>query len=131
MKRIFGETLKFYFVKEINHAGHHRGLLGHSLALDFKYFARLPGRENIRLMPMLYPWQKYNSDFAGWEQLIRSFLDQGADAYGIWDGGGFKVQNIGKTMDGYKRPKPPASREIKLKSLQGFRIDRYHYFEVI
>jgi hypothetical protein len=99
--------------------------------LDFKYFARLPGRENIRLMPMLYPWQKYNSDFAGWEQLMRSFLDQGADAYGIWDGGGFKVQNIGKTMSGYKRPKPPASREIKLKSLQGFRIDRYHYFEVI
>ncbi len=99
--------------------------------LDFKYFARLSGRENIRLIPMLYPWQKYNSDYAGWERLIRSFLDQGADAYGVWDGASPKVQNIGKTMDKYKRPKPPVHREIKLKTLEGFRIDRYHYFEVI
>ena len=38
---------------------------------------------------------------------------------------------VGKTMDKYKRPKPPATRQIKLKSLQGMRIDRYHYFEVV
>ena len=99
--------------------------------LDFKYFAQLPGRKNIRLIPLLYPWQKYNSDYAGWEQLMRSFLDQGADAYGVWDGASPKDQIIGKTMDDYKRPKPPAYREIKLKTLQGFRIDRYHYFEAI
>ncbi len=99
--------------------------------LDFKYFARLPGRENIRLIPMLYPWQKFNSDFAGWEQLMRSFLDQGADAYGVWDAPVSKVKDIGKTMHNYKRPKPPAARQIKLKSLDGMRIDRYHYFEVV
>ena len=103
--------------------------------LDFKYFARLPGRENIRLIPLLYPWQKYSADFAGWEQLIHSFLDQGADAYGVWDamsGGRFpKVKNLGKTQKQYKRPAPPAFREIKLRRLQDFRMDRYHYFEVV
>jgi len=34
-------------------------------------------------------------------------------------------------MKGYKRPPPPALREVKLLRIQGFRIDRYHYFEVI
>ncbi len=102
--------------------------------LDFKYFARLPGRENIRLIPLFYAWEKFASDFAGWEQLVYSFLDQGADAYCVWDaqGGVFsKVKDLGKTLDRYRRPKPPAFREIKLRTLQGFRIDRYHYFEVI
>jgi len=102
--------------------------------LDFKYFARLPGRENIRLIPLLYTWQKFAADFASWEQLVYSFLDQGADAYAVWDaqGGVFsKVKNLGKTLDRYQRPKPPAFREIKLLRLQGFRLDRYHYFEVI
>ncbi len=105
--------------------------------LDFKYFAQLPGREKIRLIPLLYPWTKFSRDYAGWERLMQSYLDQGADAYAVWDatetgGGRFtKVKNIGKTMDKYKRPKPPANRQIKLKSLQGMRIDRYHYFEVV
>ncbi len=101
---------------------------------DFKYFASLPGREKIRLIPLLYPWQKFSSDFAAWEQLVYSFLDQGADAYCVWDieGVGFsKVKNLGKTLDRYQPPKPPAFREIKLQKLEGFRIDRYHYFEVI
>lgn len=95
--------------------------------LDFKYFARLPGREKIRLLPLIYPW-------SDGERLFYSYLDQGADGYCMWDatGGKFpKVKDIGKTLDKYKRPKPPAYRQIKLKSLQGFRIDRYHYFEVV
>ena len=103
--------------------------------LDFKYFANLPGRDKIRLIPLLLPWTKFNSDFAGWEKLIHSYLDQGADAYAVWDtneGNRFsKVKDIGKTLGKYKRPKPPAVRRIKLKTLQGYRIDRYHYFEVI
>ena len=102
--------------------------------LDFKYFANLPGRENIRLIPLLYAWSKFSSDFSAWEQLIYSFLDQGADAYAVWDAQARafpKVKNLGKTLDRYQRPKPPAFREIKLKTLQGFRMDRYHYFEVV
>jgi len=105
--------------------------------LDFKYFAQLQGREKIRLIPLLYPWSKFADDYAGWEELMRSYLDQGADAYAVWDatetgGGRFtKVKDIGKTMDTYQRPEPPAARQIKLKMLHGMRIDRYHYFEAI
>ena len=102
--------------------------------LDFRYFARLPGREKIRLIPLLYPWTKFSSDFDGWKRLIQSYLDQGADAYGVWDAGGdrfSKVKDIGKTLNEYKRPDPPPFREIKLRRLQDFRMDRYHYFEVI
>lgn len=102
--------------------------------LDFRYFARLPGREKIRLIPLLYPWTKYSSDFDGWKRLIHSYLDQGADAYGVWDAGGArfkKVKDIGTTLKEYKRPDPPPFREIRLRRLQDFRMDRYHYFEVI
>ena len=102
-------------------------------SLDFDYFARLEGRANVRLIPLLYPWEKYASDFGGWEQLVYSFLDRGADAYAVWDGRSElpKIKDLGKTLDKYQRPAAPAFREIKLRSLQGFRIDRYHYFEVI
>lgn len=101
--------------------------------LDFDYFARLEGRANIRLIPLLYPWQKFSSDFDGWERLMHSFLDRGADAYAVWDGRSSlpKTKDLGKTLEKYECPAPPAFREIKLRSLQGFRIDRYHYFEVI
>lgn len=102
--------------------------------LDFRYFARLEGRENIRLIPVLYTWRKYHSDFAAWKQFMQSFLDQGADAYCVWDGHGAsslaKTKDIGTTMKNYKRP-PPKSRKVKLRTLQGFRVDRYHYAEVI
>ena len=64
-----------------------------------------------------------------------SFLDQGADAYAVWDASDqsrfSKVEEIGKTFDKYQRPEPPPVREVKLRRLQGFRMDRYHYFEVI
>jgi hypothetical protein len=99
--------------------------------LDFPYFARLRGRQNIRLMPLLYPWTKYSEDFAGWEKLVRSYLDQGADAYAVWDATVEAVGHIGKTMGEYQSPPPPAVREIKLKTINGMRLDRYHYFEVI
>ena len=71
--------------------------------LDFKYFANLPGRENIRLIPLLYAWSKFSSDFSAWEQLIYSFLDQGADAYAVWDAQARafpKVKNLGKPWIG-------------------------------
>ena len=101
--------------------------------LDFDYFARLDGRKNIRLIPLLYPWSKFSSDFDGWERLMHSYLDRGADAYAVWDGRSSmpKTKDLGRTLKKYERPAPPPSREVKLRSLQGFRIDRYHYFEVI
>lgn len=101
--------------------------------LDFRYFARLEGRANVRLIPLLYPWEEYSSDFAAWQQRVYSFLDQGADAYAVWDGRHAisKVKDLGKTVHEYKRPDPPPVRQVKLLILQGFRLDRYHYFEVI
>ena len=101
--------------------------------LDFDYFARLEGRKNVRLIPLLYPWHKFSSDFEGWQRLMHSYLDRGADAYAVWDGRASisKTKDLGKTLKNYERPAPPPVREIKLRVLQGFRIDRYHYFEVI
>lgn len=101
--------------------------------LDFDYFARLEGRANIRLIPLLYPWAKFTSDFDGWERLMHSFLDRGADAYAVWDGRSSisKTKDLGRTMEKYERPPPEPVREVKLRCLDGFRIDRYHYFEVI
>lgn len=101
--------------------------------LDFSYFARLEGRANVRLIPLLYPWEEFSSDFAAWQQRVYSFLDQGADAYAVWDGRRAisKVKDLGKTIHEYERPKPQAVRPVKIRTLQGFRLDRYHYFEVI
>jgi Glycosyl hydrolase-like 10 len=102
--------------------------------LDFAYFNHLEGRERIRLMPLLYPWTKFHSDFAGWRAFMTSFLEQGADGYVAWDSRGH-VARIGDL--GYERaapaaaPQAPDSRKLQLKSLQGFRMDRYHHFEVI
>jgi hypothetical protein len=105
--------------------------------LDFEYFNHLDGRQRIRLMPMLYPWDKFSADFQGWRADMCSFLRQGADGYAVWDSRAI-ISSIGDI--GYEgestAPEPVTSpsqdpRKLGLKSLQGFRMDRYHYFEVI
>jgi len=65
-----------------------------------------------------------------------SFLDQGADAYAVWaasDQSRFsKVEEIGKTFDKYQRPESRRPFEKSSSGVsRGFRMDRYHYFEVI
>jgi len=105
--------------------------------LDFRYFNHLEGRPAIRLMPLLYPWTKFHSDYEGWRAHLRRFLHQGADGYVVWDARKL-VSRVGDL--GYKRPptaqRPPAPwyddpKKLGLKSLQGIRMDRYHHFEVI
>ena len=103
--------------------------------LDFNYFANLEGRKGIRLIPVLYPWNKFNDDYSGWRQLMYTFLDQGADGYGVWDAAAGdiypRVGEIGyEAKSGYNHPEVKF-RKIKVISVQGFRIDRYHMFEVI
>lgn len=102
--------------------------------LDFDYFSQLEGREKMRLIPMLYCWTKFNKDYLGWRQLMYSFLERGADGYGVWDampGDRFgRVEDIGYETKSEFGPETEF-RRIKLKSLQGFRVDRYHHFEVI
>jgi len=104
--------------------------------LDFRYFNHLEGRERIRLMPMLYPWDKFNRDYRGWRADMRSFLDQGADGYVVWDARRIisKIGDIGYESKGATEPvrsQPRHLKKLKLKTLQGIRMDRYHHFEVI
>ena len=108
--------------------------------LDFAYFNQLQGREQIRLIPMLYPWDKYWEDIEGWRQIVLSFLEQGADAYGVWDAvqDGTYAQDSQISQVGYlgypSKPKPPCIpkfRKVKIVTMDGFRYDRYHYFEVV
>ena len=103
--------------------------------LDFNYFAHLKGRERIRLIPILYPWDKFNNDYSGWRQLMYTFLDHGADGYGVWDAAAddifSRVGDIGyEAKSGFNHPEVKF-RKIKVISVQGFRIDRYHMFEII
>ena len=78
-----------------------------------------------------------NKDEPGWRRLLYSFLDQGANGYGVWDGCESENLTFPRIADiGYglrSRVAPPKSkikfRKIKLLSMDGFRMDRYHYFE--
>jgi hypothetical protein len=105
--------------------------------LDFAYFNHLEGRERVRLMPMLYPWDKFHADYEGWRADMRRFLDEGADGHVVWDARNIvaRIGDIGYerkgTAAGPPGPGPQDPRKLRLKSLQGFRMDRYHHFEVI
>ena len=61
--------------------------------LDFEYFNALPGRQNVRLWPMFYPYAAFESyrDLGydhNWDlfsEAFQRYLDQGANGYGLWD----------------------------------------------
>ena len=102
--------------------------------LDFQYFHQLKGREHKRVIPMLYPWNKFQDDYEGWRHCLFSFLDQGGDGYAVWDG----TKHIDQIGDiGYEARSsewmPPQTefRAVKLLTLNGYRFDRYHHFEVV
>jgi hypothetical protein len=103
--------------------------------LAFEYFSELEGREGIRLIPLLYPWTKFQDDYPGWRNLIYSCLDQGADGYAVWDATGerrfSRVGDIGYQDRGELVPSKTECRKAKLVSMEGFRFDRYHHFEVV
>lgn len=107
--------------------------------LDFDYFQGLAGRHAIRLIPTLYPWSLFGSDYPAWQRRIYSYLDRGADMYAVWDatpqGDGY---NFAKVDIGYadrREPSPPGppppGPRYTLLTLDGFRNDRYQYFEVV
>ena len=108
-------------------------------SLDFDYFNRLEGRKNIRLIPMLYPWNLFSSDYKAWRDYLYSYLDRGADMYAVWDstphgdGSNFAKADIGYEDRAEIKPpaSPPAGRRVKLTTLEGFRCDRYQYYEVV
>jgi len=103
--------------------------------LDFDYFNALAGRTNVRLYPMLYPWALFQSDRAKWTAMLRSYLADGADGYAVWDaneGDRFAGANaVGLEPGTPTEAAKPEVRTVKLLELEGFRFDRYHYFEAI
>lgn len=107
--------------------------------LDFDYFNRLEGRKNIRLIPMLYPWELFSSDYKAWRDYVYSYLDRGADMCAAWDstphgdGSNFVKVDVGYEDRVEIKPPtpPPAGRRVKLTTLEGFRCDRYQYYEVV
>ena len=110
-------------------------------ALDYDYFQSLEGRDSIRLIPCLYPWQLFEKDLEAWRRLVRSFLLRGADAYCVWDAPTDKSpaamahDTIGDI--GYKHwagarcvPKEPPCRLVNVLELNGFRINYYGTHEI-
>ncbi|MBI3921114.1 MAG: hypothetical protein HY318_06830, partial [Armatimonadetes bacterium] len=108
-------------------------------SLDFDYVNRLDGRKNIRLIPLLYPWELFSSDYKAWQDNVYSYLDRGADMYAAWDstphgdGSNFVKVDVGYADRVELKPPtpPPVGRRVKLTTLEGFRCDRYHYYEVV
>jgi hypothetical protein len=107
--------------------------------LEFDWFSSLEGRQSIRLLPMLYTWDLYSRDYPAWRDLLHSCLDRGADMYGVWDGTPqngetslFTRADIGYADREETEPAPaPAGCKYQLLTLDGFRNDRYQYFEVV
>ncbi len=100
--------------------------------LDMAWFQGLPGRGKIRLMPLLYMWELFHGDYPGWRKCLDSFLSGGADGYVVWDI--MEAPDYSKADPWYEptnSQNKPTGRKIKLTSLDGFRFDRYHHFEVI
>ena len=103
-------------------------------SLEFAYFNKMKGRENVRLMPMLYPWAKFTADFAGWLRIYDDCARQGADAMAVWDidiGNRYSKVRLLEDLEGFKATNRFDFKRIPLKTLQGIGVKRYHYFEGI
>jgi hypothetical protein len=117
--------------------------------LDFDSFRELTGKDDYRVIPMLYPWSLFANDYHTWRKLIYDFLDAGADGYAVWDGNASEerfsgIADIGleprKPLDAFKdgrHPKVDGKKDEsvyvsrRLLTLNGYRFDRYHHFEIV
>lgn len=104
--------------------------------IEYEWFQNLPGREKVRLFPMLYPWDYLMKDPAGYQKAFWSWLDQGADGYGIWDGNGHLPYEYRELLwnIGFEQRKPYAKKtrltnRYIIREINGFRHDRYSVLE--
>ena len=104
--------------------------------IEYDWFQNLPGREKVRLFPMLYPWDYLQKDPVGYCKAFWAWLDQGADGYGIWDGDGHLAYEYrGDLWDiGFKKRNPYVKRSrltnrFIIQEINGFRHDRYSVLE--
>lgn len=105
-------------------------------ALNFDAYASLEGRSNIRLMPLLYPWGFAENRLGDWLRIYKHAAENGADFLGFWDAEINPLQRLPKLeilndIESFEKENPLIYRKIPLKTFQGFRADRYHYFEQI
>ena len=117
--------------------------------LHFDSFRELPGKDDHRVIPMLYPWSLFANDYASWRKRIYDFLDAGADGYAVWDGNASDerfsgIADIGlyprKPLDVFRNgehPKVDGKKDTsvyisrRLTTLNGYRFDRYHHYEIV
>ncbi len=105
------------------------GLSSHGWPQDLDYvsFQQLPGRENVRLWPMFYPWQQYQAEPERYHAAMQDYVYQGADGYAIWDGPAMNLMNDGPLLDLAKHPRQPEANrsrlmgKYKLLTWSGFR----------
>lgn len=105
-------------------------------ALDFDAYASLEGRGKIRLMPLLYPWGFAENRLGDWLRIYKHAAENGADFLGFWDAEINPPLRLPKLeilndIERFEKENPLIYRKIPLKTFQGFRADRYHYFEQI
>ena len=104
-------------------------------ALDYRWFQGLPGREQVRLFPMLYNWDYLAANPEAYQRAFWRWMDEGADGYGLWDGNGHLEYEYRFLWDaGFKRrvPYEPRSRLTQrhlIREINGFRHDRYSILE--
>jgi hypothetical protein len=98
--------------------------------LDYAWFAALPGRDKIRLIPAVYPWRTFRNSLPLWKSIVRKFLESGADGYCVWDGAQKDWREyIDMGLSNPPARERPAPRAYPLTMVGGFRVDRYHPIE--
>ena len=104
--------------------------------LDYEgFFQQLPGRENVRLWPMFYLWQRFDADREGFCAFLQKCLEAGADGYGFWDAASFSREKRGNVWDLGKASRPSYERRGGLlarhpiRCIDGHRHDRYTSIE--
>ena len=63
--------------------------------------------------------------------IVRASLAQGVDGYGVWDGKAHidDTMDVGLKQPGPVRPPAPEPREVLIRTIDGFNMDRYNSIE--
>jgi hypothetical protein len=85
--------------------------------LHYEYFQNLPGREKVRLWPIFYMWQLFQTDPVRYCSCLQECLDAGADGYASWDP--LITEDIEKCPNIWDLGKLPRSSHHKPKRLLG------------
>ena len=106
--------------------------------MNYDYFQNLPGRQHVRLWPMFNPWQRFVADPSAHCGALQSYLDAGADGYGIWDATSWAISPEDKIANIWDLGKWPRTsyekrsrliRKLEPTSRDGYRYNRYSSIE--